>query len=71
MAYNRITVTIGPQTPESAWRDLAYGVGLRYVQHLEIRSLYDTVVTKPRSVQDLVAGTLVAALRRNQLLSFR
>jgi hypothetical protein len=69
MAYSRITVTIGPEYEESAWQNLASGVGLRYVQHLDIRSLFG-VGKKSRNVKDLVAGTLIAALKRNQLLSF-
>jgi hypothetical protein len=69
MAYNRITVTIGPEYKESEWQHLASGVGLRYVQHLEIRSLFGAG-KKSKNIEDLVAGTLIAALRRNQLLSF-
>jgi hypothetical protein len=63
-------VTIGPNTKDSAWQNLANGVGVRYVQHLEIRSLYGSG-DKPKNAEDLVAGTLVVALRRNTLLSFR
>jgi hypothetical protein len=69
MAYNRITVTIGPQYKESEWQHLASGVGLRYVQHLEVNSLFGTG-KKSKNTEDLIAGTLIAALRRNQLLSF-
>jgi hypothetical protein len=70
MAYNRITVKIGPGRKDSEWQDLASGVGRRYVRHLEIQSLYGNE-KKPRNVEDLAAGTLTAAIRRNQLLSFR
>jgi hypothetical protein len=69
MAYNRITVAIGPNIKESTWQYLASGVGLRCVQHLEIRSQFGDE-KKPKNVEDLVAGTLIAAMRRNQLLSF-
>jgi hypothetical protein len=51
--------------------NLASGAGLRYVQHLEIRALYDKEDEHSRRTEDLVAGTMIAALRRNQLLSFR
>lgn len=70
MAYNRITVQIGPRRKESEWQHLASGVGLRYVRHLEVRSLYEDE-DKPRCVEDLVTGTLIASVRRNQLLSFK
>lgn len=70
MFYNRITVKIGPDLNDSAWRNLAKGVGLRYVRHLEIVSSYDNS-GKPRNTEDLVVGTMVAALRRNYLLSFQ
>ena len=70
MAYNRITVTIGPNRKESEWKNLASAVGLRYVQHLEIRSLYGED-ERPKYIEDLVAGTLIAAMRRHQLISFR
>jgi hypothetical protein len=70
MAYHRITVQIGPKRKESEWRHLASGVGLRYVRHLEVRSLCEGG-DKPRYVEDLVAGTLIASVRRNQLLSFK
>lgn len=69
MVYNRITVEIGPDFEVSAWRHLASGVGLRYVQHLENQSLYNSD-GKPNNVEDLIVGTLIASLRRNQLLSF-
>lgn len=69
MAYNRITVVIGPGLKESAWQHLASGVGLRYVQHLKIRSLYDDA-GKYRGLKNMITGTLIAAMRRNQLLSF-
>ena len=62
MAYNRITVEIGPDRKESAWKHLASGVGLRYVRHLEICSLYGND-DKPKRVEHLVAGTLIASLR--------
>jgi hypothetical protein len=38
MAYERITVTVDPTLKESVWKNLASGVCLRYVKHLEIRS---------------------------------
>ena len=69
MAYNRITVTIRPGLKDSAWQHLASGVGLRYVQHFTISSSCDDT-EKGRRLKDLVIGTLIAALRRNQLLSF-
>jgi len=70
MAYDRLTVKIGPTTKASAWNHLASGVGLRYVHHLEIKSLYSKD-NQSKRVEDRVAGTLIAALRRNRLLSFR
>jgi hypothetical protein len=69
MVYNRSTVRIGPDLEDSAWRNLANGVVLRYAKHLEIRSLYESD-EKSNDVKDLLVGTLIASLRRNQLLSF-
>jgi hypothetical protein len=69
MVYDRITVRIGPDMKDSAWSNLASGIGICYVQHLKILSLYDSS-DKPRNMEDLIARTLIAALRRNQLLSF-
>jgi hypothetical protein len=72
MAYNSIVVKIGPLRKESEWRHLASSVGLRYVRHLEIRSLFgDDDEPEQKHIEDLVAGTIIAAVRRNQLLSFR
>jgi hypothetical protein len=71
LVYNRIIVKIGLKPLDTAWKDLVSGVGLRYVRHLEIRSLYDANDGHPKRVEDLVASTIIAALRRNKLLSFR
>jgi hypothetical protein len=71
MAYERIVVNVSPTRKESVWKNLASGVCLRYVKHLEIRSCPTAVGAKPKCTLDLVAGTLLAALRRHQLLSFR
>lgn len=49
---------------------LATGVGLCYVRHLEIRSLLGND-DKPTGAEDLVAGTLIAAGRCNQLHTLR
>lgn len=70
LAYNRVTVNISPSRQESEWKNLASGVGLRYVQHLEIRSLYGKD-DKLKRIEDPVARTLIAAVPRDQLLSFR
>jgi hypothetical protein len=40
------------------------------VRHLEIRSLFGND-DKPKGAEDLVAGTLIAAVRRNQLHTLR
>ncbi|KAF1938577.1 hypothetical protein EJ02DRAFT_514441 [Clathrospora elynae] len=69
MAYGCIVVEIGAGTPDSAWRHLAKGVGLRYVRHLEIRFKYGED-NNPNHMEHLVVCTLIAALRRHQLLSF-
>jgi hypothetical protein len=70
MAYNSIIVEIGPSRKESEWRYLASGVGLRYVRHLEICSLFGNDDT-PKRIEDLVTGTIIAVVRRNQLLTLR
>ena len=69
MAYNRIVIEIGPRRNVTAWEHLASGVGMRYVRHLEIRSLYQEN-DRPKNIEVLVAGTLLVALRRHRLLSF-
>ncbi|KAF2030641.1 hypothetical protein EK21DRAFT_111734 [Setomelanomma holmii] len=69
LAYNRITVTIGPNLAESRWKHLASGLGLRHAQHLELNSLFDGK-SKAGRTEDLIAGTLIAAVWRNQLHSF-
>jgi hypothetical protein len=71
MAYERVTVTVDPTAKECVWKNLASGVCLRYVKHLEIRSSPIVTDGKPKCTLDLVAGLLLAALRRHQLLSFR
>lgn len=70
MAYNTIVVNIGPNREDSEWSNLASGVGLRYVRHLEIRSSFVND-DKPKRAEDLVAGTLIAAARRNTLHTFK
>jgi len=70
MAYNSIVVKIGPGRKESEWQSLANGVGLSYVRHLEIRSLFGND-DKPKRIEDLVAGSLIASVPRNQLHTFR
>ncbi|KAF2824974.1 hypothetical protein CC86DRAFT_408113 [Ophiobolus disseminans] len=64
LAFNRIMVTIGPHRKESEWRNLASAVGLRYVRYLKIRSLFRND-DKPKRIEDLVACSLIAAVRQN------
>jgi pyridoxal/pyridoxine/pyridoxamine kinase len=69
MAYDRIAVNVDSTVEESVWKNLATGVCLRYVRHLEIRSTPNATSGKDKGTGDLVAGMLLAALRRHPLLS--
>ncbi|KAF2854043.1 hypothetical protein T440DRAFT_267145 [Plenodomus tracheiphilus IPT5] len=69
LAYNRLVIEIDPETKESAYIALASGVGLSYVQHLEINLRYE-VEDSPRNIIEVVAGAVIAHLRRDSLLSF-
>ncbi|KAI8941118.1 hypothetical protein NX059_002356 [Plenodomus lindquistii] len=68
LAYNRLVVEVGPKTKESHWTALASGVGLGYVQHLEIRSTFQ-VGDQPARVFELAVSTIIAHLRRDSLRS--
>ena len=71
MVYDRIVVTVSPDRKEQVWRNLASGICLRYVRHLDIRSCPTASGDKPKCTGDLVAGMILAGMGREQLLSFR
>lgn len=73
MVYDRIIFNIRSVTEDKVRSNLASGIGLRYVRHLEIHTSIQSNVYGwvPDHIADMIVGTLLAGLRRNQLLSFR
>lgn len=70
LAYESITVEVEPGVHDSAWSHLASGCCLRLVRHIQIRLVG---IDNSKLVRDgnIITGTLIAAVRRNQLYSFR
>ena len=73
MVYHNIVFNISTSTEDKVWRSLASGIGLRHVRHLEVHTSIQSTAWEwvPDHTADLVVGSLLAALRRNQLLSFK
>ncbi|KAH6876140.1 hypothetical protein BKA58DRAFT_467824 [Alternaria rosae] len=72
MVYDRIIFNISSAIEDKVWSNLASGIGLRYVRHLEIHTSIQSNAYGwvPDHIADMIVGTLLAGLRRNQLLSF-